>query len=61
MDDAKHAKGYKTPVSIDLYGEYYNTEFVAFNYFYESLGLFNYILESAAHVLRTDTITLTKN
>ena len=61
MEDAKHAKGYNTPVSIDLYGEYYNTEYVAFNYFYESLGLFNYILESAAHVMRTDTMTLTKN
>ena len=56
-----NAKGYNTSVAIDLYGEHYNTEFVAFNYFYESLGLFNYILESAAHVMRTDTITLTKN
>lgn len=61
MDDAKHAKGYNTSVSIDLYGEYYDTEFVAFNYFYESLGLFNYILESASYVMRTNTMTLVKN
>ena len=61
MDDAKHARGYNTSVSIDLYGEYYNTEYVAFNYFYESLGLFNYILESADHVMRTNTMTLVRN
>lgn len=60
MEDSSHARAYNTKVSIDLYGESYNTEFVAFNYFYESLGLFNYILENASYVLRTDTITLTK-
>ena len=59
--DATHAKGYNTPISIDLYGEAYDTEFVAFNYFYEALGLFNYILQSADYVLRTDSIKLTKN
>ncbi|MBR5499129.1 MAG: hypothetical protein IKV75_03105 [Bacteroidales bacterium] len=59
--ETNKARGYNTSVSIDLYGEYYNTEFVAFNYFYESLGLFNYILASADYVMRTNTMTLTKN
>ena len=61
MDDAKHAKGYNTSVSIDLYGEYYDTEFVAFNYFFISPYETNYILESSADVIRTSTITLVKN
>lgn len=61
MDDAQHARGYNTSISIDLFGEYYDTEFIAFNYFYESLGLFNYILESADHVMRTNTMTLVRN
>lgn len=60
LTDSSHAKGYGTNISIDLYGEHYNTKFVAFNYFYSSLGLFNYILSSADLVLRTETITLEK-
>lgn len=61
MTGTNRAQGFNTSVSIDLYGSYYNTEFVAFNYYYEALGLFNYILESSQYVLRTNTITLTKN
>lgn len=60
LTDSSHAKGYNTDITIDLYGESYDTQFVAFNYFYQSLGLFNYILKSADHVLRTETITLVK-
>ena len=60
LTDSSHAKGDGTNISIDLYGEHYNTKFVAFNYFYSSLGLFNYILSSADLVLRTETITLEK-
>jgi hypothetical protein len=61
MTGTNRAQGFNTSVSIDLYGSYYNTEFVAFNYYYEALGLFNYILESSQYGLRTNTITLTKN
>lgn len=60
MTDANRAEGCNTSVSIDLYGAYYDTEFVAFNYYYEALGLFNYVLESSQYVLRTNTITLVK-
>ena len=60
LTDSAHAKGYGTNISIDLYGEHYSTKFVAFNYFYSAMGLFNYILSSADFVLRTDTITLEK-
>lgn len=60
LTDSAHARGYNTDIAIDLYGEHYNTKFVAFNYFYSALGLFNYILSSAEYVLRTETITLVK-
>lgn len=60
MTDVNRAKGCNTEVSIDLYGVYYDTEYVAFNYYFSALGLFNYVVESSQLVLRTNTITLIK-
>lgn len=61
LDDASHASAYPTEISIDLYEKHYNTEFVAFNYFYISaLGEFNYVLKSSELVMRTKTMKFEK-
>lgn len=61
METAKYARGYNTPITIDVFGETQTTEFVAFNYIYESPYEKNYVLKSVDYILKTDTITLTKN